>query len=74
MDIKAEIEKIVKKITGDSSLKEKFGKNPVDTVKSLVGNDVPSDAISKIVDGVKAKVSLDNASGVVSKVKGLFKK
>ena len=74
MDIKEEIEKIIKKITGDSSLKDKFTKNPVETIKSLVGDKVPSDAIDKIVDGVKAKISVDDASGVVSKIKGIFKK
>ena len=60
MDIKAEIEKLVKKITGDSDLLAKFKKSPIDTVKSLLGNvNISSSQLSSIVEGVKAKINVD---------------
>ena len=46
--------------------------NPVDTVKGLLGNiDLDNDAIEKIVDGIKAKISLDKLGGALG---GLFGK
>ena len=64
MDIKAKIAEIIEKITKDSSLKEKFQKNPVEVVKGLAGN-LPTDQISAIVEGVKAKLG---ASGIGEKL------
>lgn len=73
MDIKAKIEEIVNKVKGDSGTLEKFKSDPAGTVKGLLGGvDLPTDTINKIVDGVKAKVSLDAVGGAVDKVKGLF--
>ena len=72
MDIKAKITELVEKLTKDSALKEKFLSDPMGQVKSLVGKDVPDDAVSKIVEGVKAKLNLDSAKGVVDKIKNLF--
>ena len=78
MDIKNEITKLVKKITGDKSLLENFKKDPLATVKKLLGEsvvkDLSSDTLGKIVEGVKAKVNIDDAKGILSKVKGLFNK
>ena len=60
MDIKAKITELVEKIQKDSGLAAKFQKDPVGTVKGLLGNiELPTDQIEKIVDGIKAKVSLD---------------
>ena len=63
MDIKAEIEKLVKKITGDEKLKEKFTKDPAGAVKDVLGQAVPEETAAKIVDGVKAKLTADKLSG-----------
>lgn len=70
MDVK-DIEKAVSSITGDSTKLASFKKDPVGTVKSLVGA-VPKDVIDKIVDGVKAKIASDKVSGAIDAVKGLF--
>ena len=72
MDIKAKITELVEKLTKDAGLKEKFLSDPVGQVKSLVGKDIPDDAVNKIVEGVKAKLNLDSAKGVVDKIKNLF--
>lgn len=72
MDIKAQITTAVEKITKDQKLQEQFKKEPVKTVEQVLGVDLPDDALSKVVDGVKAKISLDKASGVVGSLKKLF--
>jgi len=78
IDIKAKIEEIINKIKGDKGLQDNFQKDPVKTVESLVGVDLPDDQLTSIVDGVKAKLKLDDASGVLGgigeKLGGLFGK
>lgn len=71
MDIKGKIEELVKKIKSDDKLMEKFQKDPIKTVEGLIGIDLPDDQIEKVVDGVKAKISLDS---IGDKLGGLFGK
>lgn len=71
MDIKAKIEEVVNKIKKDNKLLEKFKKDPVKTVEGLIGIDLPDDQIEKLVDGIKAKISLDS---IGDKLGGLFGK
>jgi len=73
MDIKKTVEDLVAKITKDKTLVNKFRKDPMKTVKSLVDFDLSKDQLNSLVDGVKAKVSLDEASNILDKAKGLFK-
>lgn len=72
MDIKAQITAVVEKITKDQKLQEQFKKEPVKAVEQVLGVDLPDDVINKIVDGVKAKLTADKASGVVDSLKKLF--
>ena len=72
-DVKAKIEELVKKISGDKTLLEKFTKDPVSAVKSLLGGlDLPADKLEPLISGVKAKLNLDQAGGVLGKLGGLF--
>lgn len=72
MDIKEQITTAVEKITKDSKMQEQFKKDPIKTVEQVLGVDLPDDVLNKVVDGVKAKVSMDKASGVVDSLKKLF--
>ena len=72
MDIKAEITKIVDKIKNDDDLLEKFKKDPIKAVEDIIGVDLPDDIIEKVVDGVKAKISLDKAGDLLNGLKKLF--
>ncbi len=72
MDIKAKIEEIVAKIKADKNIAAKFKENPVKTVEDLLGIDLPDDQVKAIVDGVKAKINLDDAEGLLGKAKKLF--
>ena len=71
MDIKAKITELVDKIKSDKDLMGKFQKEPMATVKGLLGVDLPDDQVSKLVDGVKAKLSFDKIGGAIG---GLFGK
>lgn len=78
MDIKAKIEELVEKIKNDKDIAAKFKNDPIKTVEELIGIDLPNDQIEKIVDGVKAKIDLDDLGGklgaIGSKLGGLFGK
>lgn len=69
MDIKAKIEELVSKVRNDKDFAEKFKKDPVKAVEGIVGVDLPDDQINKVVDGVKAKISLDS---IGDKLGGIF--
>ena len=72
MDIKAEINKIVDKIKNDDELLAKFKKDPIKAVEGILGVDLPDDIIEKVVEGVKAKITLDKAGDLLSGIKKLF--
>ena len=65
------IEELVEKIKGDKDLMTKFQKDPISTVEGVLGIDLPNDQVQKIVDGIKAKISLDS---IGDKLGGLFGK
>lgn len=72
--IKEKIEEITEKIKGSDNLMAKFKAEPIKTLEGLLGIDLPDEIIEKIVDGVKAKLTLDSASDLLSGLGGLFKK
>lgn len=67
MDIKAKITELTDKVKNDKGLAEKFQKDPVATVEGLLGVDLPDDQVSKIADGIKAKLSFDKLGGLFGK-------
>ncbi len=71
MDIKAKINELVDKIKSDDSLMADFKKDPIKAIEKLIGVDLPDDQVKSIVDGVKAKISLDSIGGALG---GLFGK
>lgn len=74
MDIKEMITKAVEKITKDEALRKLFQTDPIKAVEKVLGVDLPDEAIGKIVDGVKAKLTADDLKGAVEGLKGLFGK
>ncbi len=63
MDIKKKIEELVERIKSDDALIAKFQKDPVSAVEELLGVDLPNDQLESIVEGVKAKIKLDDIGG-----------
>ena len=72
IDVKAKINEVVEKVSKVKDLKEKFQKDPIKTVEGIIGVDLPDDAMQKVVEGVKGKISLDKLSGALDSVKKLF--
>ena len=73
MDIKAKIEEIVKKIQASKALAEKFEKNPASVIEELVGMDLPDEMVNQLVEGVKAKIKLDQVSNMLGAIGKLSK-
>ena len=71
MDIKKKIEEIVNKLKNDKNLMAKFEKNPTAVIEEYVGIDLPDDQVNQLIEGIKAKISLDKLGGALG---GLFKK
>ena len=73
-DIKEMIEKVVERVTKEDDLKELFQENPIKAIEKVLGVDLPDEMIEKIVDAVKAKISVDKIASVADSVGDLFKK
>ncbi len=69
MDIKAKIDEVVNKVKSDKGFAEKFQKEPIKAVEEVLGVDLPDDAIKNIIDGVKAKINIED---IKDKIGGLF--
>lgn len=65
MDIKEKIEEVAKKLLNNKNLMAKFEKNPVKVIEELVGIDLPDEMINKLIDGIKAKIKLDQVGDVL---------
>ena len=78
MDIQKLIADLVGKLQGNDDLIQKFTADPVKTVESLLGVDLPDDQINAVVTAVKAKLQggevLEEAKGLLDKVKGILGK
>lgn len=72
MDIKAKIDEIVDKVKGDPGFAKKFAEDPVKAVESVVGIDLPDAQVKSLIEGIKAKMSLDDAGGLLGNLKKLF--
>ena len=74
LDMKAKIAELVEKIKKNPALLKKFNTEPVKVVEELVGIDLPDELIEKLVDGVKAKITIDNVGDALGALSGLFGK
>ncbi len=72
MGVIDQIKDAVEKITKDENLVKEFKADPVKAVEKVTGKDLPDDAMDKIIDGVKAKISVDKAGDMLGSIKKLF--
>lgn len=76
------IDQVVEKLTGNKNTVAQFKKDPMGTVKKILGNiDLDNEMLEKIVTAVKGKINLDELAGkagglknILGKLKGLFGK
>lgn len=78
-DIGKYVEDIIEKLAGDDQLVEKFKKDPITTIKSLLGKiNLDEDTLKGIAKTVEGKIDLDNlkekAGDILGGLKGLFGK
>jgi hypothetical protein len=77
-DIKKIISDVTEKFKGDSSSIAGFFKDPVKTIESITGIDLPDEKVKEVIDGIKAKfsggeiklpdgLSLDSLGGLLDK-------
>ena len=74
MDIKAKIEEIVKKLMNDKSLMAKFERNPVSVIEQLIGIDLPDQQVNQLIEGIKARIKLDQVGDMLGGIGKLFGK
>ncbi|MBP3242746.1 MAG: hypothetical protein J6L99_02705 [Ruminococcus sp.] len=74
MDIKKIIEDLIEKVKNDKDFGKKFKDDPVKAVEGIVGVDLPDDKINEIINGIKAKVNLDEIGEKLGGLGGLLDK
>lgn len=72
MELKEKIDAVIDKVKTDKEFAEKFSRDPVMAVRSLIGIDLPNDQINMVVEGVKANVSRYRENELVGSVKSRF--
>ena len=72
MDIKEKVTEIVEEIAKNPDLRKQFEEEPIKAVEKVLGVDLPDDVIEKFIDGVKAKITVDNVSDIAGAIKKLF--
>lgn len=70
MDIKAKVEEIVEKVKDDKEFHKAFAKDPIKALEDLLGVDLPDEQMKAVVDGVKAKLTIDTAKDVIHDIEG----
>jgi len=73
MDIKAKIEQVVSKLLSDKDLLNKFNQNPTAVIEQLVGVDLPDDLVNQLIDGIKAKITVEKVGNVLGGLGKLFR-
>ncbi len=71
-EVKDLIRKLVDKVQSDDEIKALFKKDPVKAVEKIIGVDLPDDVVKKIIDGVKASITVDDAKDLLGSLKKLF--
>ena len=71
-DIKAKAEEIVEKLKKDPALPKRFQDDPIKTLETLTGIDLPDEQLKPVVAAVKAKLATADLGDVLGAVKGLF--
>ncbi|MBR3705256.1 MAG: hypothetical protein IKM11_07210 [Oscillospiraceae bacterium] len=74
MDLKKMIEELVEKIEKDPDILKKFNDEPVKCLEKLLEVDLPDDQVEKLIDGIKAKLTLDKVGDILGGLGGLFGK
>ena len=70
MDIQKIINDVLAKLKTDDKLLENFKSNPTKVLEKLVGIDLPDDKIDPIIDGIMAKLKIDDLAEKAEDIMG----
>jgi hypothetical protein ELI_2599 len=73
MDIQKKIEEVVNKIKADKDILAKFQANPISTIESILGVDLPDEQLKPLVDGVKAKLTVSDITSKLGDLGNMLK-
>jgi phosphopantetheine adenylyltransferase len=71
-DVKEKIEELAERIQSDKNILDSFQKDPIRTIESLIGIDLPDDQLKPLVAGIKTKLAAAGASDLLGGIKKLF--
>ncbi|MCI8690015.1 MAG: hypothetical protein HFF87_06835 [Oscillibacter sp.] len=71
-DVKEKIEELAERIQSDKNILDSFQKDPIRTIESLLGIDLPDDQLKPLVAGIKTKLAAAGASDLLGGIKKLF--
>ena len=78
MDIQKIINDVIANLQDDAQLLANFKSSPSKVLETLVGVDLPDDKSDPIIDGIMAKLKIDDlaekAEGIMGALGGLFGK
>lgn len=77
INIKEIISEAVEKIMKDEKLQKQFMEEPTKALETLLNVDLPDELIEKVIDGIKAKITVEKLSDTTDKLSdaaGLLKK
>ena len=72
IDIKAKVDEIVKKLQADPAQMKRFQSDPIKTLESMTGVDLPDEKLQPLVAGIKAKLAAGGLEGALDGLKKLF--
>ena len=76
MDLQNIIRDVLNQLENNEELVKAFLADPVKTLEKKLGVDLPDDKLQPVIDGVKAKLKLDDtidtAKNIFGAVQGLF--
>lgn len=64
----------MKKLQVEKNLASQFKESPQQVVQSIIGRSIPKGVLDQVINGVKAKLSVDQADDLLDQAKSLFKK
>ena len=74
MDIKELITEAVEKLLKDEDLRKLFDDQPTKALEKLLNVDLPDELIDPVIEGIKAKLTIDTVQDTLEDAANLLKK
>ncbi len=74
INVKEIITETAEKLLKDENLRKQFMDDPVKALEKLLNIDLPNELLDPVVEGIKAKLTVDTVQDVLGDASKLFKK